>query len=105
MEVNEFYDDTSPEIWKRVIGNDLPPLHVSNQSLNNIEYIIKNEDYDTAIEISKTIEPLTSGLLIAQANKWIVNNDYNKFDEHFYLPPSSQCRCSLLPRDRLRHIR
>ena len=28
----------------RVIGNDLPPLHVSNQSLNNIEYIIKNED-------------------------------------------------------------
>ena len=23
MEVNEFYDDTSPEIWKRVIGNDL----------------------------------------------------------------------------------
>ena len=45
--------------------------------------IIKNEDYDTAIEISKTIEPLTSGLLIAQANKWIVNNDYNKFDEHF----------------------
>ena len=23
MEVNEFYDDTSPEIWKKVIGNDL----------------------------------------------------------------------------------
>ena len=23
MEVNEFYDDTLPEIWKKVIGNDL----------------------------------------------------------------------------------
>jgi len=23
LEVNEFYDDTSPEIWKKVIGNDL----------------------------------------------------------------------------------
>ena len=23
MEVDEFYDDTSPEIWKKVIGNDL----------------------------------------------------------------------------------
>ncbi len=45
--------------------------------------IIENEDYDTAIEISKTIEPLTSGLLIAQANKWIVNNKYNKFGDHF----------------------
>ena len=23
MEVDEFYDDTLPEIWKKVIGNDL----------------------------------------------------------------------------------
>ena len=43
--------------------------------------IIKNEDYDTAIEISKTIEPLTSGLLIAQANKWIVNSEYKNFTD------------------------
>ena len=45
--------------------------------------IIENEDFDTAIEISKTIEPLTSGLLIAQVNKWIENRDYNKFNYHF----------------------
>ncbi len=45
--------------------------------------IIENEDYEAAIEISKTIEPLTSGLLIAQANNWIENNEYNKFNYHF----------------------
>tara|TARA_B100001175_G_scaffold208806_1_gene177283 strand:+ start:866 stop:2536 length:1671 start_codon:yes stop_codon:yes gene_type:complete len=45
--------------------------------------IIENDDYDTAKEISKTIEPLTSGLLISQANNWIENNKYNKFNNHF----------------------
>jgi len=45
--------------------------------------IIENDDFDTANEMSKTIEPLTSSLLIAQANKWIENNDYNKFKDHF----------------------
>ena len=45
--------------------------------------IIKNEDFITANEISKTIEPLTSGLLIAQANEWIQNNEYNKFNYYF----------------------
>ena len=45
--------------------------------------IINNDDYETANEISKTIEPLTSGLLIAQVNKWIENNEYNKFNNHF----------------------
>ena len=28
----------------RIIGNDLPPLHTSNQSIFNIEYIINNEE-------------------------------------------------------------
>ena len=45
--------------------------------------IIENEDYDTAIAISKTIEPLTSGMLIAQVNNWIENKKYNKFNDHF----------------------
>jgi len=45
--------------------------------------IINNDDYKTANEISKTIEPLTSGLLIAQVNKWIENSEYNKFNDHF----------------------
>ncbi len=45
--------------------------------------VIDNEDYNTANKISKTINPLTSGLLISQANKWIENNEYNKFSEHF----------------------
>jgi len=45
--------------------------------------IIENEDFNTANKISKTIEPLTSGLLISQVNKWIENKDYNKFNDHF----------------------
>ncbi len=45
--------------------------------------IIENEDFNAANKISKTIEPLTSGLLISQVNKWIENKDYNKFNDHF----------------------
>ena len=45
--------------------------------------IIDNGDFDIVNKISKTIEPLNSSLLIAQANKWIENSDYNKFSDHF----------------------
>jgi tetratricopeptide (TPR) repeat protein len=45
--------------------------------------IIENGDYDIANEISKTIEPLKSSLLIAQANKWIEENNYKKFNHYF----------------------
>ena len=45
--------------------------------------VIENRDYDIANEISKTIEPLKSSLLIAQANKWIDENNYKKFNHYF----------------------
>ena len=45
--------------------------------------IIDNGDFDIVNKISETIEPLNSSLLIAQANKWIENNDYSKFSDHF----------------------
>ncbi len=45
--------------------------------------IIENRDYDIANEISKTIEPLKSSLLIAQSNKWIEEKNYNKFNHYF----------------------
>ena len=45
--------------------------------------IIENRDYDMANEISRTIEPLKSSLLIAQSNKWIEEKNYNKFNHYF----------------------
>jgi len=45
--------------------------------------VIENRDYDIANEISKTIEPLKSSLLIAQANKWIDEKNYKKFNHYF----------------------
>jgi len=45
--------------------------------------VIKNKDYNIANEISKTIDPLKSSLLIAQSNKWIEENNYNKFNHYF----------------------
>ena len=45
--------------------------------------LIENQEYEAANEISKTIDPLKSGLLIAQSNKWIENKDYNKFNDNF----------------------
>jgi len=45
--------------------------------------IIENKDYDTAREISSTIEPLSSSLLISQTKNWIENKDFKKFVNYF----------------------
>ena len=45
--------------------------------------IIGNKDFKVANEISQTIEPLKSSLLIAQSKKWIEENNYEKFNYYF----------------------
>jgi len=45
--------------------------------------LIKNKDYDSAIQIASTIDPLTSDLLIAQTKKWIDQSNFKKFKKHF----------------------
>ena len=45
--------------------------------------IIENKDFEEANEISKTIEPLKSSLLIAQSKKWIEENNFEKFNYYF----------------------
>ena len=45
--------------------------------------LIENEEYDIANKISKTIKPLKSTLLIAQASQWIDENEYKKFNDYF----------------------
>jgi len=48
--------------------------------LNNL---IKKKDFETAIQISKSINDLDSNLLIQQAKHWIYNSNFNKFDTFF----------------------
>jgi tetratricopeptide (TPR) repeat protein len=45
--------------------------------------VIENKDYESAIQIASTIDPLTSGLLIAQTKKWIDKLNFKKFTKHF----------------------
>ncbi len=45
--------------------------------------IIENKNHKIAKEISNTIKPLKSSLLISQSKKWIEENDYNKFNHYF----------------------
>ena len=45
--------------------------------------IIGNKDFEVANEISQTIKPLKSSLLIAQSKKWIEENNYEKFNYYF----------------------
>ncbi len=45
--------------------------------------VIENKDYKTAKQISKTIKPFSSTLLISQSKKWIDNENYEKFNKHF----------------------
>jgi len=45
--------------------------------------LIENKDYDSAIQIASTIDPLTSDLLIAQTKKWINQSNFKKFKKYF----------------------
>ena len=45
--------------------------------------LIENKDYDSAIQIALTIDPLTGNLLIAQTKKWIDQSNFKKFKKHF----------------------
>jgi len=45
--------------------------------------IIENKEYKLAEEISKTIEPLSSSLLISQSKKWIEDKKFKKFTNYF----------------------
>ena len=45
--------------------------------------LIENKDYDSAIQIASTIDPLTSDLLIAQTKKWIDQSNFKKFKKYF----------------------
>ena len=45
--------------------------------------LIKKKDYNSAHQISKSINILDSNLLIQQSKQWIANSNYNKFEEFF----------------------
>ena len=45
--------------------------------------LIKKKDYNSANQISKSINILDSNLLIQQSKQWIDNSNYNKFEEFF----------------------
>ena len=70
---------------------DLNFLNLINSSENeysrylffHLGNIIEKKDYELVNEISKTIDPLMSSLLIAQSKKWIDENKYEKFNNYF----------------------
>ena len=45
--------------------------------------VIEKEDYQTAKQISKTIEPFLSTLLISQTKSWIDEGKFSKFSKYF----------------------
>ncbi len=45
--------------------------------------LVENKEYNIANEISSTIEPLTSNLLISQAKIWIDEKKFKKFNNYF----------------------
>ena len=48
-----------------------------------LQNLIKNQDFESAIRISKSINILDSNLLIQQAKNWINNSDFQKFNKFF----------------------
>ena len=45
--------------------------------------LINNQDFESAIQISKTINVLDSNLLIQQTKQWINNSNFEKFNKFF----------------------
>jgi len=45
--------------------------------------IIENKEFNKVYEISETIEPISSSLLISQSKKWIENKEFKKFKKYF----------------------
>ncbi len=45
--------------------------------------LIRNKDFESAKQISKTINALESNLLIQQSKKWLDESNYNKFSQIF----------------------
>jgi len=48
-----------------------------------LNHIISNDEIDSAIQISHTIDEIGSNLLISQSKTWIKDSDYNKIKEIF----------------------
>ena len=48
-----------------------------------LQNLIKNQDFEGATRISKSINILDSNLLIQQAKNWINNSDFQKFNKFF----------------------
>ncbi len=45
--------------------------------------IVENQQYEIVREISSTIDPIRSSLLVAQTKKWIDKSDFEKFKNYF----------------------
>tara|TARA_B100000029_G_scaffold225033_1_gene222844 strand:+ start:344 stop:2035 length:1692 start_codon:yes stop_codon:yes gene_type:complete len=45
--------------------------------------IVENQQYEIVREISSTIDPIRSSLLVAQTKKWIDKSDFKKFKNYF----------------------
>ena len=48
-----------------------------------LNYIISNDEIDSAIQISQTIDEIANSLLISQSKTWIKDSNYNKIKEIF----------------------
>ena len=47
-------------------------------------FSIKEKNYETAKQISSTIDPIANGLLVLQTKYWVDNLDFEKFNKIFY---------------------
>ena len=48
-----------------------------------LETLIENKDYNLAKQISSSIDPINSTLLLSQTKKWIKDSNYKKFNKYF----------------------
>jgi tetratricopeptide (TPR) repeat protein len=78
-----YLEDKKTNIYFDKIINSINEDDYSRYIFFYINYLIENNKYQEAKEITDNLDYLNSSLLISQGKKWIENRDFKKFNQIF----------------------
>ena len=78
-----YLDDKSTENYFNIIVNNENDANYSRYIFFHLNYLIKENKYDEAKKITDSLSYLDSSLLISQSKKWIIDQEFKKFQKIF----------------------
>ena len=91
-----YLNDKNTKIYFENLINNENDTNYTRYIFFYINFLIRNNDYDKAKEISNNLDYLNSSLLIAQTKNWVENKRFNKFRKVFSCKNSNDIVSELL---------